>query len=115
MAVLDRAPASITATPRVGREVITGRSLATAIPSPGSPASDWAPVGSIAPPVSIAAAASTVGQLFTAQSGSAVSARASDTWAVSAGGNWTIRTIWEPVKFASSVTYRILGLARKSG
>jgi hypothetical protein len=36
---------------------------------------------------------STVGQLFRAQSGSAVSARGSDIWAASAGDNWILGTI----------------------
>jgi len=72
--------------------------MATAIPSAGSPASDLAPVASIASLGSMVAAsmvadstvaASTVGRLFAAEQGSAVSARELDTRAASAGDNWT--------------------------
>src|SRR5215475_9378371 len=99
-AVSGRAAATI---PRVGRVTITGRIMATAIPSAGSPASDLAPVASItspgspasdlAPVASIASPGSPVGRLFTVQLGSAVSARGSDIWAASAEDNWTIGTI----------------------
>jgi len=75
--------------------------MATAIPSAGSPASDLAPVASIASLGSMLAAsmvadstvaASTVGRLFAAEQGSAVSAPGSDIWAASAGDNWTTET-----------------------
>ena len=75
--------------------------MATAIPSAGSPASDLAPVASIASLGSMVAAsmvadstvaASTVGRLFAADQGSAVSAPGSDIWAASAGDNWTTET-----------------------
>src|SRR5215472_7980962 len=88
-AVSGRAAATI---PRVGRVTITGRIMATAITSPGSPAWDLAPVASIASPDS------PVGGLFTVQLGSAVSARGSDIWAASAEDNWTIGTIDGAVK-----------------
>ena len=81
--------------PRARRVTTTGRIMATATPSAGSPASDLAPVASIASPGSTVTAstvtASTVGQLFTAQPGSAVSARELDIWAASAGDNWINR------------------------
>src|SRR5215831_14687667 len=104
-AVSGRAAATI---PRVGRVTITGRIMATAIPSAGSPAWDLAPVASItsagspawdlAPVASIASPGSPVGRLFTVQLGSAVSARGSDIWAASAEDNWTIGTIDGAVK-----------------
>ena len=93
-AVSGRAAATI---PRVGRVTTIGRIMATAIPSAGSPASDLAPVASIASPSSTVdastVAASTVGRLFMAQPSSAVSALGSDIWAASAGDNWTMGTI----------------------
>ena len=88
--------------PRAGRVTTTGRIMATAIPSAGSPASVLAPVASIGSLGCMVAAstvaastvaASTVGRLFTAQPGSAVSAWGSDIWVASAGDNWTIGTI----------------------
>jgi len=102
-AVSGRAAATI---PRAGRVTTTGRIMATAIPSAGSPASDLAPVASIASLGSMVAgsmvaasmvadstvAASTVGRLFAAEQGSAVSAPGSDIWAASAGDNWTTET-----------------------